>query len=253
MTNRSITTTIFFMAAWFAGAAPLPAVPQGHADMSAALAARNSSDVGALRHLINDAQRRAEQEKTAQAYQTLAQLELWLCEIGHVRNDDKLVKQAAQDGVSAAEKAIAIDPNSSEAHRLEGESLSQLIRHVFAGGPRYGPRSTREIDRAIELDARNANAYIARAYNYFFTPKAFGGDKQKAVEMLKKALELDSQSDTAHLWLAQVYLALGQKQDALSEINTALRLDPHRAFTQQVYRQMENSDHSAARQSASNK
>jgi len=230
----------------FTGAVILPAVPQGHADMTTAMAARNSSDVGALRRLMVEAQQRADHEKTAQAYQMLAQLDLWLCEAGHARNDNKVIKEGAAEGASAAEKAIAINPNSSEAHRLEGESLGQLIPHVFAGGPRYGPRSTREIDRAMELDAKNVNACIARAYNYFFTPKAFGGDKQKAVEMLPKAIELDPNSDTAHLWLAQVYLVLGQKQDAVREIDIALRLDPTRAFTQYVYRQITGSGHAAA-------
>ena len=251
MMNRSIAATISFLLLLLAAAFTLPAVPQGYADMTAAIAARNSNDVDTLRRLIGGAQKQAEQEKTVQAYETLAQLDLWLCEIGHARNDDKLIKQAAEDGASAAEKAIALDPNSSEAHRLEGESLSQLIPHVFAGGPRLGPRSTREIERAIELDPKNANAYIARAYNYFFTPKTFGGDKQKAAEMLQKAIELDPKSDTAHVWLAQVYLALGQKQDASREIDAARQLDPNRPFTQYVYRQIADSDRGAAQQGAS--
>ena len=37
------------------------------------MAARNSSDVGALRRLIIEAQRRADHEEMAQAYQTLIQ------------------------------------------------------------------------------------------------------------------------------------------------------------------------------------
>lgn len=251
MINRSIRAGIPILLPLFTGAFVLPAFPQGHSDMTAAIAARNSSDVVALRRLIGEAQQQAAREKTTQAYQTLAQLDLWLCEIGHTRNDDKLIKQAAGDGASAAEKAIALDPSSSEAHRLEGESLSQLIPHVFAGGPRLGPRSTRELDKAIELDAKNGSAYIARAYNYFFAPKAFGGDKQKAAEMLQKAIELDPNSDTAHIWLAQVYLALGKKEDALREVNTSRQLDPGRAFTQYVYRQIEDSDHNSSNQGAS--
>jgi tetratricopeptide (TPR) repeat protein len=246
MKNDAVGARVSFLLPSLIGAIILPAVPQGHADTTAAIAARNSSDVGVLRRLISEAQQRAGREKTAQAYQTLAQLDLWLCEVGHGRNENKVIKEAAEEGAAAAEKAIAIDPNSSEAHRLEGESLSQLIPHVFAGGPRLGPRSTRELDKAIELDPKNANAYIARAYNYFFTPKAFGGDKQRAAEMLQKAIDLDPNSDTAHVWLAQVYLALGEKEDALREVNIALRFDPSRAFTQYVYRQIAGSDHSLA-------
>jgi tetratricopeptide (TPR) repeat protein len=124
---------------------------------------------------------------------------LWLCEAALEHNDGKLLKQAAEDGVAAAEKAAALNPNSSEAHRLKGNALGELIPHVFAGGMRYGRRSTAELDKAIELDPNNENAYVARATAYFFTPAAFGGSRDKAIGMLKKAIELDPSSDTAHL------------------------------------------------------
>lgn len=58
------------------------------------------------------------------------------------------MKQAAQDGVAAAEKTVALDASSSEAHRLEGDALGELIPHVFAGGMRYGRRSTEGLDKA---------------------------------------------------------------------------------------------------------
>jgi cytochrome c-type biogenesis protein CcmH/NrfG len=234
--------------AWTAVAmrAGCAAAPEDNAEFRAARKARDAGEVEALRDLISSARNFAEQQKSAAGYQTLAQFDLWLCEVGHARNDGKLIKQAAQDGAWAAERAIALASGSSEAHRLEGESLGQLIPYVFAGGPRYGPRSTREIDKAIELDPKNVNAFIARAFNYFFAPKAFGGDKEKSVQMLKKAVELDPTSDTARLWLAQVYWAEGKKQDALREINVARQLNPGRAFTQSVYRKMTRADAIAA-------
>jgi Tfp pilus assembly protein PilF len=103
---------------------------------------------------------------------------------------------------------------------------------------RYGSRSTAELDKAIELDPKNGNAYIGRATAYFFTPAAFGGSRDKAMEMLKKAIELDPSSDTAHIWLAQVYLAAGQHGEALREIIEARRLDPERGFANYVYNQV---------------
>ena len=94
---------------------------------------------------------------------------------------------------------------------------------------------------SIELDPRNAHAYIARAYNYFFTPAMFGGSKPKAVEMLKKAVEIDPASDaadTAHILLAQAYFDLVQRDDALREIQEALRLNPERRWAQNVNQQI---------------
>src|SRR5207249_3600991 len=133
-------------------------------------------------------------------WQKVAQLDYWLAEAAHAHNDDKLIKNAAQDGISAAEKAVALNPNSSEAHRLEGDLLGELIPHTFMGGMRLGKRAASELDKAIELDPRNANAHIGRAIGYYFTPATFGGSHSKAVDLLKKALEIDPENDTAHIW-----------------------------------------------------
>jgi Tfp pilus assembly protein PilF len=82
-------------------------------------------------------------------------------------------------------------------------------------------------------DPRNANAYVARATSYFFTPEKFGGSKEKAVDMLKKAIAAEPGSDaaqTAYVWLVVVYQSLGQKENAVSEITQALKLNPERSI-----------------------
>lgn len=209
-----------------------------NADLLTMRKVRDRADVSTLRKAIDAARRQAQQTNTANASEQLAVLNSWLCEAAHEQNDDKLIKQAAEDGVEAAKKAAELIPKSSEAHRLEGDLLGQLIPHVFAGGMRYGRESTSEIEKAIELDPKNVNAYIARAISYFYTPSAFGGSQENAVEMLKKAIILDSTSDTAHIWLARVYLQGDKKSEALGEINEALRLNPQRGFAQSVYKQV---------------
>jgi hypothetical protein len=129
--------------------------------------ARDQAEIESLRKAIDKAHSEAPQLGTAVAYERLAQFELWLYEAAHGHNDDKLIKQAAEGGVAAAEKAVELNPNSSEAPRIKGDALGELIPHVFAGGMRYGRRSTAELDKAIELDPRNTNAYIGRAIAYF--------------------------------------------------------------------------------------
>jgi tetratricopeptide (TPR) repeat protein len=200
--------------------------------------ARDRADTGALSAAIATAQQQASQKNSLDAYLRLAVFEDWLFEAASDHQDKGLAKQAAQGGVAAAEKAVQLNPNSSEAHRLLGNSLGECIPYVFAGGMRYGPRSTREDDKAIELDPKNANAYITRANAYFYTPETFGGNKQKAVELLKHAIEIDPTSDTAHISLAQDYLATGRRDDALREINEAKRLNPDRIFAKSVYGQI---------------
>ena len=207
-------------------------------NMADVIKARDSGDVQTLQQMITEARTEAQQANSAPAYEKLAQLQSWLYEAAHCHQNDELAKQSAQDGISAAEKAVALNPNSSEARRLHSELLGEAIPYTTMGGPRFGPASTREADKAIELDSKNPHAYIARAIDYIYSPAMFGGSKEKAEEFLRKALALDPNSDTAHLWLAQVYQAEGKHDEALREINEALRLDPERGFSKFVLSQI---------------
>lgn len=205
-----------------------------HDSISAGRSARDRADIESLRMLVDEGHSQAQQKNNAEAWQQVAQLEQWVCEAAHVHKDEKVLKSAAQNGISAAEKAVALDANSSEAHRLLGDLMGEMIPHTFMGGMRLGKRAGSELDKAIQLDPRNANAYLGRAIGYYFTPSAFGGSHEKAAELLKKAAEIDPANDTAHIWLAQVYLADGRHDDAAREVAEALRIDPDREFAKQV-------------------
>lgn len=202
--------------------------------------ARDKGDIETLQTLIRNVRDEAARSNTFDANLRLALFDAWLCEAAHDHQNDKLVKQTAQDGVAAAERAAKQNSESSEAHRLVGELLGQLIPHVFVGGMRYGAHSAAEIEKAIQLDPHNPNAYVARGDNYFFTPKAFGGDINKAIETFKKAIATDPTSDaaaTAHIWLAKIYQSVGKSDDAASEIHEALRMNPDRLFAKLVQEQ----------------
>jgi tetratricopeptide (TPR) repeat protein len=208
------------------------------ADIVAARQARDSASVEGLQKIIAKTQKEATETNGLDAYLRLALFQSWLCEAAEARKDKTFIKQAATDGVAAAEKAIALNPKSSEAHQLAGDLLGRLIPHIFGGGMRYGKRSADEMDKAIELDPKNGNACVSRAISYYYTPEAFGGSKDKAFELLRKAVELDSQADTPHIWLAILSLETDQKEQALREILRARQINPDRAFTKSVYEQV---------------
>jgi tetratricopeptide (TPR) repeat protein len=212
------------------------ATPQDPA-IEAARRARDQGGVDALRQAIEKAHSGPYQ--SFDGYVRLALLEDYLCEAGADHNQNDVVKQAAQAGVAAARQAVRLNPDSSEAHWLLGSLLGQLIPYVMAGGMRYGPQSTLELEKAIQLDPKNAAAYVGRAMDYWFTPAMFGGSKVKAVEALKKAISLDPSSDTAataHIWLAVFDLDQKRIADARAEINEALQLEPDRLYAQIVSR-----------------
>ena len=232
--KQTILSVVICLMAPAGQAAAATQAPDESPEVIAARKARDHASVEDLRRIVAKAQKEAAETKSFEAYLRLAQLQVWTCEAAEAHQDKGLFKRAAEAGVAAAEKAVALNPKSSDAHQLLGDLLSQLIPHVFGGGMRYGKRSTDELDKAIELNPKNVNAYVSRAISYYYTPDSFGGSKSKAVEMLKKAVEIDSQTDSPHIWLAIFHLDGGRRDDALSEIDLALRANPERVFTKFV-------------------
>lgn len=207
-------------------------------DVVAAREARDSASIEVLQRLVKKAQKEAAASNTADAYIRVALFSMWLCEAVESRQNNELFKKVAEEGVAAAEKAVALNSQSSDAHWLLGDLLNQLIPHVYGGGMKYGQRANSELDRALELNPKNANAYVSRAISYNYTPESFGGSKTKAVELLKKAVELDPAADTPHIWLALFHLEAQDKEAALREITLALSANPNRSFAKFVYEQV---------------
>jgi tetratricopeptide (TPR) repeat protein len=205
----------------------------------AARRARDRADVGELQKEIDKVKKEVAGKNSFEAYLRLALFQSYLCEaIESAGRDEKLFKQAAEEGVAAAEKAVGLNPKSSDAYYLLGDLLNQLIPHVFGGGMKYGTRASDAMDKAIELDPKNVNALVSRAISYYYTPDSFGGSKTKAVEMLKKAAEIDSRDDSPHVWLAMFYLDANRKQESLAEIELARKINPDRVFMKYVYEQI---------------
>lgn len=210
-------------------------------EIVAARQSRDRAEVAELRKLVENVGREAEETKRFEAYLRLALFNVWLCEAAEAHQNNEVFKRAAEGGVAAAEKAVELNPQSSEAHQLLGDLLNQLIPHVFGGGMRYGKRSTDELDKAIELNPKNADAYVSRAISYYYTPESFGGSRRKAFELLTKAAEIAPRTDSPHIWLAMFHLEAGRTRDALREINLARRANPERSFTNFVHSQVTSS------------
>lgn len=206
--------------------------------LTSARKARDLGNVKALQTEITKAEKKADETKSFDDYIRLATLHNFMCEALESSNNGRLVKDAAQSGVAAAEIAVRLNPNSSMAHQLLADLLGQLAPHVTGGGMKYGQRSSNEADKAIELDPKNADAYVTRAISYLYTPEAFGGNKQKAFEFFSKARELNPQADSPHIWLALFHLEASKLDDALREINEARRLNLGRKFAEFVFEQI---------------
>jgi TolB-like protein/Tfp pilus assembly protein PilF len=101
-------------------------------------------------------------------------------------------------------RAIALEPGDPEILRLAAFSAAVLGRFDEAL-----PLNR----RAVDLDPLNADSWGSLAETEFYM-----GQLDQAAADLKKALELNPDVVSAHIWLGQIYVMQERPQDALPEI-----------------------------------
>ena len=128
--------------------------------------------------------------------------------------------QNLENALRASEQAVALDPDSSEAHAACG--LALVIAEQFA-------EASGEFDKAIAL-----NPNLFEAWYYCGLACSSQGDHEKAAQMYSRAMEVNPADFQAPMFLAQSYAALGRKQDemrvrlgVLGTVEQHLKLNPH--------------------------
>ena len=141
-----------------------------------------------------------------------------------------------EQAIPAAEKAVELNPQSSDAYAQLADLYGQKAGGGMFAGMKFGPKSSAALKRAMELAPQNPRVQIAMGRFCLFAPKAFGGDVDKAVESFRRATELDPKNAEADVWLALALRKQGKPQDADAAIQKALQLDPRSGFAKAVQR-----------------
>jgi tetratricopeptide (TPR) repeat protein len=206
------------------GAAPDPALEH----------ARDTQDRAALDTFLN--QSAAEGQKKpgdAQAQYRWALAASYLAQVAIEVGDKPHARIAAESGIQAAEKAVAIDAHMAESHRVLGILCAQSITSNPLSALKYGRCAQDEINKAIELDPKGALNYVGRGVGNYYLPAAMGGSADVAVKDLRKAIALDPRLADAHLWLGVVLRKAGQNAEAHMELQKAVELAPARVWAKQ--------------------
>lgn len=88
-------------------------------------------------------------------------------------------------------RADAMVKDNSEMHCLLSMAATlRLMANPMKNYMTYGPKANEHIAKAMQLDAGNPRPYLLEGQQKFYTPEQFGGDKAKAMELFKKAMEL---------------------------------------------------------------
>lgn len=129
---------------------------------------------------------------------------------------------------TAAEEAIALLgrlPENSERYRLHADLLGLMIRSDFRA-KKYRKTMEEYSAKAVELDPDNPNAYVTQAKPFIFAAENEGGDPERAVELLSKALELNPRHEPARCLRGLAYQRSGKPDRARADWEAALATNP---------------------------
>jgi tetratricopeptide (TPR) repeat protein len=194
-----------------------------------------------------DAQDRPALEKSAAQYLSAAQskandaaaqyklalAESYVAEVAIEVRDKNAAHNAAEAGIDAAKKAVALKGDSAEYHRLLGTLCGQAISANVLQGMKYGHCAQDEVNKAVQLDPKASTNYLARGVGNYYLPQGLGGGFDLALKDFLKAAELDPQSAEAQLCLGLTLRKQNKNPDARKAFQKALELNPGRVWAKQ--------------------
>ncbi len=209
------------LAALLCALAPLGVRAQTPAEQARALIARYHEDRAVLdraRELLETA---LERDRQVDTMITLARVCFLWGDVRAASRDDKL---AAYDrGREIGRRAVELAPRSDQAH---------LWFAVNTG--RYGqtkgilrslallPPMREEVQTLLDLAPRSPTVHALAGGFYFELPGLLGGDRAKAEEHYRKAVELDPHYTVARVDLARLYRATERPAEARRELERVL-------------------------------
>jgi len=195
--------------------------------------ARDGQDLTALNRLAADFANQATSKPTDAGTQYVAALaNSALAEVAMEVRDKNQARSAAETGMKAAARAIAIDSRRAEHHRIMGVLCGQAAAAI--GGLtafKHGKCALDEMNQALELDPKSSANYLSRGVGNYYLPATLGGGTELAIADFRKAISLDSNNADAYLWLGLALRKAGQEAEAHQTLEKAVKLNPARAWT----------------------
>ena len=149
-------------------------------------------------------------------------------------HQDEASAEQLLDEAAKQTKKLLKEGGGAAAHALYSGILGMKVALAPLKGPFLGAQASKNAARAMELEPDNPFVRLQHSNNLFYTPPAFGGDLQKAIEGFRLACQGFEAQGTEHNWaylqclamLGQALHADGQKDNAHSAYQKALAAAP---------------------------
>ena len=215
-------TIALLMAGFMAAAAPSPLE-----------IARDQQDRGALQKMAADAgaaAAKAPNDAPAQFQAALAYS--YLAEVAIEQHDRNAGRAAAEQGIKAAEKAVALQPANADNYRVLGTLCGQAITNLMTGLS-YGGKAKTALAKAIELAPKSSAVWTAHGVGNYYLPVQLGGGPDPAIADFHKAIDLDPKNAEAWLWLGVALRKENKDAEARQAFAKSLELNPKRVWVKQ--------------------
>jgi len=196
--------------------------------------ARDLQDRAGLEKLVAEASAEVGKKPAdAAAQYRVALAQSYLAEVALELRDKGAAARAAEAGIKAAQKAVELKPAVAENHRILGTLCGQIIPANTLLGLKYGRCALEEINKAIELDPKNAMAYLSRGVGNYYLPEQLGGGVDKSLADFQRASQMDPKLAEAHLWAGLALRKRNKNAEARAALEKALALNPKRVWVKQ--------------------
>jgi len=156
----------------------------------------------------------------------------YLAEVALELRDRKAGRQFAEQGIRFAEKTVALKPENAEYHRLLGTLYGQAVTDIMSGLT-YGPKAKDAINKAVEKAPKVSMMYVARGVGNYYVPAQLGGGAKLSIPDFQKAIELDPRNAEAYLWLGLSLRKENRDAEARQAFAKSLELNPNRVWAKQ--------------------
>jgi tetratricopeptide (TPR) repeat protein len=130
--------------------------------------------------------------------------------------------QALEKSIDLLQQAIDADPRYALAYGGLAESYCALVAYgVLRPGDAF-PKAEKAARKALEIDDTVAEAHTALG----FVQSCYHRDWQAAEREFQRAMDLNPNYATAHLWYGEHFRSLGQAEREIAEFKRARELDP---------------------------
>jgi tetratricopeptide (TPR) repeat protein len=196
--------------------------------------ARDAQDRPALERMTQQYAAVAQkQSNDAAALYNLALSNSFVAEVAIEVRDKGAAHTAAEAGIQAAQKAVALKADSPEYHRLLGTLCGQAVSANVLQGLKYGKCAQDEVNKALQMDPKSSVNQMAHGVGNYYLPASFGGGVELAITDFRKAIELNPQSSEAYLWLGIALRKSNKNAEARKAFQKAVELNPARVWAKQ--------------------